>query len=330
MATIREIANIVGVSNATVSRVLNHDPQISVNEETRKAILQTAEELQYKKKVIYPVMENVAFLYWMTEKEELEDLYFKQIREDLERQAKLRNIALVRYNKEEGVEAVSPSTTAFIAIGRFHRTELEKLRTITPHGIFIDTSTDESKFDLIRPNLRSMIYQMVDFFIESGHKKIGYFGGYDNDLDSKKKGMDVRELAFRQRIESYEMLDEKNIFIADSFSVKAGYHTALEAIETLGDNMPTAFCVGNDPLAIGALQAFNEKDWCIPQRVSFFSINDVGVAPYVSPPLTTFRIDIPMLCETALNLLQERLIQGREITKCIYINGQAIIRKSCL
>ena len=54
MATIKEIAEIVGVSSAAVSRVLNYDEGISVSEETREAIFATAEKIGYKKKVIYP------------------------------------------------------------------------------------------------------------------------------------------------------------------------------------------------------------------------------------------------------------------------------------
>ena len=65
MATIKEIAEIVGVSNATVSRVLNYDEGISVSPETRTAIFQTAEKIGYKKKVIYPKIENVILLYWI-------------------------------------------------------------------------------------------------------------------------------------------------------------------------------------------------------------------------------------------------------------------------
>ena len=60
MATIKEIAEIVGVSSAAVSRVLNYDEGISVSDETRDAIFSTAEKLGYKKRVIYPKIENVA------------------------------------------------------------------------------------------------------------------------------------------------------------------------------------------------------------------------------------------------------------------------------
>ena len=54
MATIKEIAQKVGVTSAVVSRVLNYDKTISVSEETRNAIFQVAKELNYQKKKIYP------------------------------------------------------------------------------------------------------------------------------------------------------------------------------------------------------------------------------------------------------------------------------------
>ena len=62
MATIKEIAEIVGVSSAAVSRVLNYDEGISVSEETREAIFATAEKIGYKKKVIYVGINETIFL----------------------------------------------------------------------------------------------------------------------------------------------------------------------------------------------------------------------------------------------------------------------------
>ena len=64
MATIKDIANIAGVSPATVSRVLNHDKSMSVSDETRQKIFDIAEELQYR----------IAIVEWYTEEEELDDL----------------------------------------------------------------------------------------------------------------------------------------------------------------------------------------------------------------------------------------------------------------
>lgn len=84
--------------------------------------------------------------------------------------------------------------------------------------------------------------------------------------------------------------------------VTEGYRLGIKAIEELGKNMSTAFCMASDTLVIGTLQAFNERGWDISKRVAFF-IDNISVAQYVSPPLTTFHIDVPLMCDTTLNLL---------------------------
>jgi LacI family transcriptional regulator len=326
MITLKDIAAKVGVSATTVSRVLNADPGISVSEDTRKRIISAAAELGYQKKIAYAHIGDIALLYWVTDKEELEDIYFKQIRLEVERQANQRNISITRYKKTDGIESVSPQTSAFLVIGHIKPAELAIMQSITPHGIFIDTiPPDEGRCDSVRPNVQLFIRQMVEYYRTMGHTNIGYFGHYSSDYCSK---MDPREKAFREVAQEHGMLNEKNIFIGDALSVSEGYKLAIRAIEQYGDSLPTAFCVANDPLAIGVLQAFNEKGWKIPQRVSFFSINNVNVSKYVSPPLTTFDIDISMLCETAFDLLEERLTKNRVLTKTILVSGTPIFRKS--
>ena len=94
MATIKEIAAQAGVSAATVSRVLNYDEKISVSEETKTLIFQTADQLGYQKKVIHPKIDQVILLNWVTEEEELEDVYYQTIYAELLKQAKKVNIHL--------------------------------------------------------------------------------------------------------------------------------------------------------------------------------------------------------------------------------------------
>lgn len=327
MATIKDIASDAGVSATTVSRVLNNDPKIAVSSETRNKIFSSAQKLGYHKKSVRPQSGTVALFYWISDKEELEDIYFKSIRLELEKQAKLRNIVIRKYKLEDGIKAIDPQTSAFFAIGHFKREELNHIHSITPNGIFIDSSPDETLFDSVTSNFPLMIRQMVDYFTAQGHKKIGFIGGCDYENRYVKR-MDTRERAFRDVTREHSILDEKWIFITDTFSVNDGYQIAKQAIEQYGNDLPTAFCVASDPIAIGALQAFNEKGWLIPQRVSFFSINNISVAKYVSPPLTTFHIDIPLICETAFDLWEDRLKTNRTLTKSVMISGYPVFRKS--
>ena len=328
MVTIKDIAAQVGVSATTVSRVLNHDPKISVGEETRKRIFAAASELGYQKKVLTPHLGDIALLYWFSDREELENVYFKQIRQELEKQAEARNVTMVRYKKQDGIEAIDPKSSAFIAIGPFQKEELTYIHSIIPHGVFVDTTPDEEFFDSVRPNLSLYVRLIVQHFLAMGHTNIGFLGGLGYGGYNCEKTPDIRELAFREITTKYSVFRESNIIIADSMSVSDGYKAAKQAIEQFGDDLPTAFCVANDPLAIGALQAFNEKGWQIPQRVSFFSINNINVAKYVSPPLTTFGIDIPLICETAFDLIQERILKNRTLTKTILVSGSPAFRKS--
>lgn len=327
MATIKQIAEMVGTSNATVSRVLNYDETISVSPETRKAIFAAADKVGYKKKIIYPRIDNVVLLYWVTDQEELEDIYYQAIHTEILKQAKKMNIHLSVVNKEDGFGAIPDDVSAFIAIGWMNKKEITQLQKICKRGVFVDSSPNEKLYDAVRPNLDSFVTQMVDYFIEKGYKDIGFLGGTDRNMDTGKPSMDIREWSFRQSASYYGVLEEKYIYISDAYTVGEGYRLGKQIAESA--DRPSALCVASDTLAVGVLQALNEAGIQIPEKIAIFSINDVNIAQYVSPPLTTMHIDVPMLCETALDLLRERVINGGKITKTIFINGLPVFRKSC-
>ncbi|MFS0821649.1 LacI family DNA-binding transcriptional regulator [Bacillus sp. 1P02SD] len=328
MATIRDIAQKSGFSIATVSRVLNNDINLSVSEETRDKIKAVADELGYKKKQGITQLNNIAFLYWISNEEELEDVFFKGIRTEIEKQAKDRKIELIRYHKDEGIEKVEKNTTAFIAIGKLTDKEIKYLEEITPHGVFLNTSRDPQNLDSVLPDLKLMTEYMIQFFEDMGYERIGFIGADDYDVETNEPIPQLREITFRNYQRERNKLREEDILIVPSSTVKNGYKAAMRVIEKMGDDLPGAFVVATDPLAIGALQAFNEMQIPIPQRVAFFSINNISVTKYVSPPLTTFHIDIPTLCETGLDLVEERLTKNRTTAKTVYIQGKPIFRKS--
>lgn len=327
MATIKEIAQAVGVSSAAVSRVLNYDDSISVSPETRAAIFETAERLGYKKKVIYPKIENAALLYWPEYEDELEDIYYQNIKEELLKQAKKTNIVLQVIDSSQGMEAIPRDLDGFVAIGWLNRKQINRLYKICKKGVFIGTSPDEKLFDAVRPNLDSFVTQIVDYFMKKKFETIGFLGGTDRNIDDGQPSMDIREWSFRQSAEYYKKLDDRFIYISKGNTVAEGYRIGREMSRSA--QLPRAVCVACDTLAVGLLQAFQEEKIPVPEQVAVFSINDVNVARYVSPPLTTFHIDIPIICETALDLLRNRVLKGGRITKSIFVNGTPVIRKSC-
>lgn len=237
------------------------------------------------------------------------------------------NIRLQIYDRRDGMSVIPRDLNAFIAVGWLTRKEINQLYKICPRGVFIGTSPDEKLFDAVRPNMDSFVTQMVDYFVEKGHKKIGFIGGSDWNIDTGKPSMDIREWSFRQSVAYYHCLEEEYILISEKFTVDEGYRMGKELLKK--SSLPTALCIASDTLAVGVLQALNEKGIQVPEQMALFSINDVNIAKYLSPPLTTIHIDIPCICETALDLLRNRVLYGGKVTKLIFVNGIPIFRKSC-
>ncbi|UOE94064.1 LacI family DNA-binding transcriptional regulator [Alkalihalobacillus sp. LMS39] len=328
MATIKDIAEKAGYSISTVSRVLNNDQSLSVPDETRDKIYEVAEKLNYRKKTVRPVVKNIVFLYWLTDKEELEDVYFKTMRLEIEKMARKFNVELMTYKIGDGIDSIPDNTEGFIAVGTFSDKELKYLRAITTNGVFIDSTPDPTHYDSVRPDLVQITKNTIDFLVDKGHKNIGFIGGTYHNPNTDQDEMDLREREFRKVMEEKGLLNDQFIFCRRGFSVDNGYYLMSNAIEKLGDSLPTAFYIAADPIAVGCLQALNENGIAIPNRVSVISINNISVAKYVSPPLTTFHIDMREMCKNAVQLLLEQVIEKRKLVKTLYIGSDMVIRKS--
>ncbi|WP_336989915.1 LacI family DNA-binding transcriptional regulator [Bacillus infantis] len=328
MATIKGIAEESGFSISTVSRVLNNDQSLSVPDETREKIYEAAEKLNYRKKTIKPLVKNIAFLYWLTDFEELEDVYFKSMRLEVEKLAKQMNVELETYKVSDGINRIPEDIEGFIAVGTFSDKELEYLKGLTKNGVFIDSTPEPNIYDSVRPDLAQITKRTVDFFMDKGHSDIGFVGGTFHNPNTGGEEMDLRERTFRAYMEERGLLKEEYIFCHRGFSVENGYKLMGEAIRKLGGNLPSAFFIAADPIAVGCLQALNEHGYAIPNKVSVISVNNISVAKYVSPPLTTFHIDTKELCKNALEMLLEQLVEKRKYVKTLYLGSELIVRKS--
>ena len=137
MVTIKEIAEKSGFSQSTVSRLLNNDTSLSVSPKTKKKILSTALSLGYERKYIKTIIEKIALLFWITGTEELEDVYFKEMRLQIEKYASDKNMELVVVKEEDGIDKIPTDISGFIAVGGFSKEEISKLYEITKNGVFI-------------------------------------------------------------------------------------------------------------------------------------------------------------------------------------------------
>ncbi|PAV31144.1 LacI family transcriptional regulator [Virgibacillus profundi] len=327
MATIKDIAKKAGVSPATVSRVLNYDTSLSVADATKKKIFEAAEELSYRKRSTNKhIGKKIAVVHWYTEKEELNDLYYLSIRLGIEQRCKELNMNAEIYFFNNIKEIPADEIEGIIAVGKFGNSQVEELTNINPNVVFVDYSPDEDKYDAIVIDFERVTKKVIDYFMDTNHEKIGFIGGRELLKGEDEPLVDLREKTFKAYTKEKNIADPSSIYIG-TFSVEDGYNLMKQAMEDHGDKLPTAFFTGSDVLAIGGLRALHEAGIKVPGRVSIIGVNDMSVAKYVFPSLSTVKVNTEIMGETSVDTLVERL-DGRKIAKKIFVATKLVVRKS--
>lgn len=332
MATIKDIAQKAKVSIATVSRVLNYDPGISVADETRKRIFEAAQHLNYKtlrqrNGLAVKDRYRVGLVNWYSDQEEMLDPYYLAIRLGIERECFQRQMDLVKLflrGEPAGKEWPGESFDGMIAIGRFEKEDLDRFPEGLENIIFVDSSPDDNRFDSVVIDLRKSVSEVIDYLIGLGHTSIGYIGGHN--FVNNKRVRDERELVFMERLSAEGLFDAELIFTGEHLYSEEGYKLMKQAIAE--EKLPTAFFIENDSMAVGALRALHEAKLRVPQDISMVGYNDIAISAFLQPPLTTVKVHMEHMGETAVELLADRLAAKREIAKKIVLPTRLQERES--
>lgn len=327
MATIKDIAEKAGVSSSTVSRVLNYDATLSVADDTKKKVFEAAEQLSYRKTTSKRYIDQkVAIVHWYTEKEELNDLYYLSIRLGIEQRCKDIGMKPEVYFFDNIKAIKAAETNGIIAVGKFSDPQVKQLTMINSNVVFVDYSPNEDKYDAVVIDFEKATKKIIDFFLTTNHQKIGYIGGREYLKGQTGPLIDMREKTFESYMTEHGLYEDRFVYLG-AFSVEDGYNLMKQAIEELGEDLPTAFFMCSDAMAIGSLRALHEANIAIPERVSIMGINDTTVSKYMYPSLSTVRVYTEVMGETAVDILVERL-EGRKIAKKVFISTKLIIRQS--
>ncbi|PFA66767.1 LacI family transcriptional regulator [Bacillus sp. AFS015802] len=327
MATIKDIAEKANVSIATVSRVLNYDSTLSVTDDTRKRIFEVAEMLSYKRRADRKATPSkFAIIHWYTEKEELEDLYYMSIRFGIETRCQQLDTQWVKYLYDDLEEVKQEKVQGIIAVGKFSEKQVQTMAGITDNIVIVDHSSEDESFDSVTIDFEKAIKKVLNYFVEKGHTSVGYIGGRESYKDQSGEIEDLREKYFLSYGLSRNIVDERFIH-RGTFSVDDGYRLMKKAIIDHGDELPTAFFMGNDLIAIGAIRALHEANIAVPERVNVIGLNDISVSKYIYPTLTTLKVHTEMMGEVAVDLLMER-VMGRKVGKKVFISTELITRES--
>lgn len=332
MATIKEIAQRAGVSSATVSRVLNGDPSLSVTGETRQRVLEAAEDLGYKTvRQRYqprqeqesgraqggPAERRIGVAQMFETPQLLEDIYYmllKNVLDEICFEKRWSTVMLFRNEQGHFIKNDELPLDGIVAIGRFTQGEIEDFHGYTENVVFLDSSPDEEKYCSIVPNYHLAVRQVLSCFLEHGYKQVAYLGSVYTFGSVKELSMDPRFYYYRNFLMDKGLYDKE--LVIDCAMNSAGSYRAMKDYIASGKPLPQAIFAASDVVAPGLVKALREYDIQIPRDIGVITFNNTSLSQLSQPPLSSVEVflrenaDAAALC---MELLWQKKIHPKQI-----------------
>jgi len=163
---------------------------------------------------------------------------------------------------------------------------------------------EEANYDSVMANGASGIYDVIEYLIRKGHKKIAMITGLDRDNTGIVAARD-RLRGYERAFEDYAIEINKNYIMGGDFSYQSGY-TEMHRLWRQ-DEKPTALCTANYDMGLGAMVAINELNIKIPEELSFVMFDDFEFSCLNRPRITAVRQPIEEIAEQAAVILTRRM-----------------------
>jgi DNA-binding LacI/PurR family transcriptional regulator len=301
----RDIAKATGLSQSTVSRVLNRTPTaIPIAEETQQRVLATAKELGYRPNPFARGLRGSSTMLAGVIVRDITDLFFAGAIEALSVEAVRRGYNVVlghAHARAEEAKALwgvleARHCDAIILLGdmRDQPRLMEDLQGARVPVVALWQGCQPSEVPSVCVDNRAGIRAVLDHLTELGHRRIAYIGG------DQLGDIQEREEAF---VEYMAQLGES---LPDGYmqhgpnEPQAGADALCRLLEM--DEPPTAVVASSDVLAIGVLHAAHVQGVVVPDQLSVTGFDDVPLADFSVPSLTTVQMPVRAMVRRALDI----------------------------
>lgn len=291
MPTILDVAKKAGVSRSTVSRVLTNSNR--VDPETKQKVLAVMKELNYQPsqvarnlrrqetKLIAVLIPGISNPFFGSLVQGMEEVAIKKgynvilcnMGEDPVRQ--MEYLQMLERKQVDGV-----ILTAL-------RNPLDEVKAYLQYGPIVLASEyveDDSLPAVVIDNIKAA-ERVTEHLIMKGHKRIGFINGPEHIILCRD-----RQEGYIQTLEKYEISASHDLIMSSDFTIKGGFECAKQLLEL--EEKPSAIFAANDDMAVGVIQAVQERGLRVPQDVSVVGFDNVQISRVVQPNLTT--IDQPI------------------------------------
>lgn len=343
--TLKDIARKANVSISTVSRIINDDKTKPASPETAETVWRIVRELGYipnqnARKLVYNQADSNELIktkaigcIFTSVRDTYNDPFFSAITRGIQAEASKRGYIIgYAYSSCNMTQSAlynnltSNPVDGAIIMGRFNTDFLQFLKLNLKNLVYTGLNFVDGGFDEVICDAYQAAKTGVEHLVSLGHCKIGFLGSVP--------GRDAIDVLNEHRFAGYKDTLAKHSLEYNEdcvFNIELNTEAAYLGMKRLllGKMQPTAIFCANDLVAIGAMKAIHEAGLKIPADIAIIGIDDIDLAAYVRPALSTVRVPKEELGKFAVKILIDRIEGGHELPVRLDLPFELIVRESC-
>lgn len=329
MATLRDIARIVGVDPSTVSRVVNADPKLSIRPETRQKILRAAEKLDYHPNAVARGLRRGRTNTFAMLIPDISNFVYAEIIRGAERAAGEAGYYLLLANTADR----TPREAGYVKLLSEGRVDGVVMASALVNDEVIEW-LNATRFPYVLVNRRSRAAdrfvvlddsggaeQAVRCLLERGHRRIAHLAGplYAGTALERFHG-------YRQALSKANAPFDSELVVECAFTEEGGAAGMRRLLDS--GRLPDGIFAANIRVAFGALSVLAHSGIRVPEDVSLIAIHDHPLAALMRPSLATVRMPLFKMGFEAVKLLLRELQGDAGPMQVVLEDTELVLRDS--
>jgi LacI family transcriptional regulator len=312
LPTMHDVARLAGVSQSTVSRVLNHtDSHLPISEQTRQRIFEAVEELGYKPNMTAKSLRTQRTQMIAVMIGDISNAFYHPVVRAIQDIARtydydvlISNGDHLYENEVRFLETVlrRPVDGVIMAPHRLTTEDLDNFikRSHIPI-VALGAQVQHPLVDVVGGTSEPATYQAISWLIhEKGHRRIGFLGVADDMPPGPP-----RLRGYERALQDAGLVIEPLLIQKVEFTMEGGQRAMRAFLEQ--QPLPTALFACNSLMAIGAIKAAKTAGLRVPHDLSVMGFDDIPEALIVEPPLTVIARDLAQVGQQVAQMLFERI-----------------------
>jgi len=326
--TIRDVARQAGVSHQTVSRVINGSEDVLP--ETRAIVEAAIERMGYRPSAIARSMARGQTHTLACISPNLTDYTFASVIEGAETEARQHGYFLLSSS------AADPNAFRALVDELVGHSRVDGLIVINPYAderfeyipqnfplVFVGARSHDSNICSVSLDDEKVAYEATRHLLSLGHTRIALVTGPMEEDCSQD-----RAEGYARALREAGLPVDQSMIVEGDWSATSGQDALLSFAEQ--GRIPTAIFAQNDRMAMGVMHAARDMGINVPIQLAVIGVDDMPLASYFDPPLTTMRQDMPQIGQKATRMLMDILQKKNNAPRQLKLPAQLIVRQSTL